>query len=193
MTRPADIEPAELANSEWVACRHELRRRAGRAAIGKTWAEFGTAGGTSAADLLSVLPDGGLLYLHDTWEGLPEPWDKGNKVMPAGTFRCPPPQLGDRTVIRRGRFSATLPYDFGPLGLVHIDCDLYRSTRDALFGCDASIVNGTVLMFDELSSIGYPNWREGEYRALCEWRDATGKRVTWVAASIGSAFGIVSC
>lgn len=186
------IEPEEIRDCEWVVCRHELRRMAGRAATSFTWAEFGTATGTSAQDLLEVLPPGGHLYLHDTWEGLPAPWDKGNKVMPAGTFRCPPPKLG-RTTNRRGLFAKTLPYDFGPLGLVHVDCDLYQSARDVLFGCDQNIVNGTVLMFDEFSDIGYPNWRDGEYKALCEWREATGKRVRWVAASIGSVFGIVEC
>jgi hypothetical protein len=165
---------------------------AGLESRGRVWAEFGTARGVSAQDLLSVLPDDGHLYLHDTWEGLPTAWDKGNRTIPAGAFRCPVPQL-DRTTIRRGLFVDTLPYNFGPLGLVHVDCDLYESARDVLFGCDANIVSGTVLLFDELSSIKYPNWREGEYRALCEWREATGKRVHWRAASIGSAFGIVEC
>ena len=190
--RPQTLEPAEIANCEWSDCRHELRRMAGRMATSYQWAEFGTASGGSAMDLLEVLPASGHLFLHDSWEGLPAPWDKGNKVMPAGTFRCAPPKL-DRTTIRRGLFSSTLPYDFGPLGLVHVDCDLYESARDVLFLCDANIVNGTVLLFDELSDIGYPKWREGEYKALCEWREATGKRLNWVAASIGSCFGVVEC
>lgn len=189
-----DIEPAELRRCEWTNCRHELRRWAGRAATFPTWAEFGTAAGTSARDLLSVLPDGGVLYLHDSWEGLPTPWDKGEKVLPIGMFRCPVPSFSDpRVVIRKGLFSKTLPHAFGPLGLVHVDCDLYASARDVLFGCDSSIVDGTVLLFDELSDIKYRNWRDGEYRALCEWREATGKRVEWIGASIGSAFGVVTC
>jgi len=186
------IEPAEIRHCEWTDCRHELRRKAGRSATSFTWAEFGTASGGSAVDLLSVLPPDGHLFLHDTWEGLPAPWDKGNKIMPAGTFRCAPPTL-PRTTIRRGLFAETLPFDFGPLGLVHVDCDLYASARDVLFGCDANMVAGTVLMFDEFSDIGYPKWREGEYKALCEWREATGKRVRWLGASIGSVFGIVEC
>jgi len=194
MTKPDGLEPEELRNCEWVECRHELRRRAGRMATGNTWAEFGTAGGGTARTLLSVLRKDGILYLHDTWEGLPAPWDKGNQIKPTGAFRCSQPtDLDSRAVIRRGLFADTLPYDFGPLGLIHIDCDLYESARDVLFGCDASLVAGTVILFDELSNIGYPNWRNGEYRALCEWREATGKRVRWVAASVGSAFGIVTC
>jgi len=186
-----DLEPEEIRGCEWTACRHELRRRAGRAATSFTWAEFGTWTGTSARDLLSVLPPDGHLYLHDTWQGLPAAWDKGNKVMPAGAFAGgTPPQL-PRTTIRKGLFADTLPHDFGPLGLVHVDCDLYASARDVLFGCIANIVPGTVLLFDEFSSIGYPKWREGEYRALCEWREATGRTVNWQGASIGSVFGIV--
>lgn len=192
MTFPAGFEPNELMSGEWMSCRHELRRRAGRAATGKIWAEFGTASGTSARDLLSVLPSDGVLYLHDSWKGLPEDWDKGEKVMSRGTFAGDVPNLGDpRCVMRVGLFADTLPYDFGPFGLLHIDSDLYSSARTVLFGCDNSIVTGTVVMFDELSNIKYAKWREGEYRALCEWREATGKRIRWVAASVGSAFGIV--
>jgi hypothetical protein len=189
-----DIEPEELRACEWTNCRHELRRRAGRMASGGVWAEFGTASGRSAKDLLSVLPSDGRLYLHDSWDGLPADWDKGEKVIAAGAFKCRPPELKDpRVVIRKGLFKNTLPFDFGPLGLVHVDCDLYESARDVLFGCNDSMVDGTVLMFDELSSIKYSKWREGEYKALCEWREATGKSVEWVAASIGSAFGLVRC
>jgi predicted O-methyltransferase YrrM len=185
-----DLEPIEISACEWTDCRHELRHKAGRAATSFQWAEFGTATGTSAKDLLSVLPEGGHLYLHDSWEGLPKDWDKGNKILPAGAFRGKPPII-ERTTIRKGLFSDTLPYDFGVLGLVHIDCDLYESARDALFGCVKNIVPGTVLLFDEFSNIGYPNWREGEYKALCEWREATGHQVKWLGASIGSVFGIV--
>jgi len=186
------IEPIELRDCEWSDCRHELRRRAGRLATGNVWAEFGTATGASAQDLLSVLPQDGVLYLHDSWQGLPTAWDKGEKVLAAGTFKGPAPSLNDpRAVIRKGLFAKTLPYAFGPLGLVHVDCDLYESARDVLFGCDDDIVDGTILMFDELSSIHYQKWREGEYRALCEWREATGKQVRWIGASVGSAFGVV--
>jgi len=186
----SQLEPAELRCCEWIASRTELRLRAGRMASGKVWAEFGTASGDSASQLLSVMPEGAMLYLHDTWTGLPAAWDKGNRVLPAGAFACDPPSL-PRTVIRKGLFSETLPFPFGDLALVHVDCDLYESARDVLMGCDASIHDGTVLIFDELSNFKYPKWRDGEYKALCEWREATGKRVDWVAASIGSCFGIV--
>ena len=189
MRRPG-LEPAEIADCEWVGCRHELRRIAGRRAQSFVWAEFGVADGCSARDLLDVLPPDGHLFLHDTFDGLPEVWDKGNKIWQAGAFRSRPPRL-PRTTIRRGLFADTLPYDFGPLGLVHVDCDLYSSARDVLFGVDRNMVPGTVLVFDEFSNIGYPKWREGEYRALCEWREATGRQVEWFAASIGSVAGIV--
>jgi hypothetical protein len=167
---------------------------AGRHATSGVWAEFGTASGISARHLLIVLPTDGTLYVHDSWQGLPEDWDKGDKVLRSGTFSGPVPKfLDDRVVIRCGLFKDTLPFDFGPLGLVHIDCDLYRSACTVLMGANDYIVNGTVLMFDEITSFKYRNWRQGEYKALCEWREVTGKRILWVAHSIGSAFGIVKC
>lgn len=188
------VEPLEITTTPFVESRTELRLMAGAAAIGKRWAEFGTASGASARELLQVLPADGRLFLHDSWAGLPEDWNKGDKVLPRGTFAGPVPYFCDeRVFIRRGLFDRTLPFMYGDLGLVHVDCDLYRSARTVLDGCDASIRDGAVLLFDEITSYKYPNWREGEWRALCEWREATGKRVRWVAHSIGSAFGVVEC
>jgi hypothetical protein len=167
---------------------------AGRHATSGVWAEFGTASGISARHLLIVLPADGRLYVHDSWAGLPEDWDKGDKVLRHGTFAGPVPIFADpRVVIRRGMFADTLPFDFGALGLVHIDCDLYRSALTVLMETNDCIVDCTVLMFDEITSFKYRNWRQGEYKALCQWRDATGKQIRWIAHSIGSAFGIVQC
>jgi hypothetical protein len=55
---------------------------------------------------------------------------------------------------------------------LHIDCALYSSTACVLRLVAERIVPGTVILFDEL--IGYPGWQEGEYKALCEWVEATG-------------------
>jgi O-methyltransferase len=53
--------------------------------------------------------------------------------------------------------------------IVHIDCDLYESTKTALDFVDPLLVDGTVLVFDDWFSFrGNPQL--GEQRAFAEWR-----------------------
>jgi hypothetical protein len=58
---------------------------------------------------------------------------------------------------------------------IHIDCDLYAGTRDALLYLSSLIQPGTVLVFDEL--INYPRYAEHEIKALWEWLASSGMRV----------------
>jgi predicted O-methyltransferase YrrM len=54
-----------------------------------------------------------------------------------------------------------------PIGLVHIDTDTYTPAAHVLEIVAPLLVPGSIIVFDEL--IGYPNWREHEYKALNEW------------------------
>jgi len=52
--------------------------------------------------------------------------------------------------------------------IIHIDCDLYESTRDVLAFCTSLIQEGTVLIFDDWFQYkGNPQL--GEHRAFNEW------------------------
>lgn len=161
------------------------------------WAEFGVASGRSAQHFLELMPAAGRLFAFDSWRGLPEPWDKGTKVMPVGTFAGNIPDFLTRT--RRatpvvGLFEDTLPYEFpGPIALCHIDSDIYSAAATVLTHVDPYLAEGTVIIFDEIWNDGtYPTWEQGEYRALCEWRERTGKSVEWFCKTVGGAAGIVS-
>ena len=76
-----------------------------------------------------------------------------------------------------GWFSDSIPpwkaENFGSISFLHVDCDLYSSTRDVLALLNDRIVPGTVIVFDEMypwSDLAeYDLWAEGEYRALGEW------------------------
>jgi len=130
--------------------------------VSSVWAEFGVENGISAQYFLSQLPEDGRLLLYDSFEGLPEPW----QGKPAGSHKAiiKPEFNDDRVIMHEGWFKDTLPCD-EVLGFVHIDCDLYSSTRTVLQGI--KVVPGTVVLFDEL--FGFPDWREQEYKALQEW------------------------
>jgi hypothetical protein len=143
------------------------------------WAEFGTERGLSAYFFSHFLHDGRQFYLFDSWQGLPEPWVlrrknnlHGKKLeggLPKGAFASVKPVFHrDDMIMVEGWFKDTLPKpDMGDLSFVHVDCDLYSSTKTVLQRCNEQIVPGTIILFDELW--GYECWREGEYKALMEW------------------------
>ena len=131
----------------------KILESAAKLAPTKIWAEFGVCKGFSTRRLLDNLDEQGLLYLFDSWEGLPEDWFLGDHtVEEAGRYASNKLRLrDDRVIFVDGWYKDTLPMDFpGQLGLVNIDCDLYSSTKEVLFGCNNYIRDGTVLVFDEL-------------------------------------------
>ena len=133
--------------------------------ISNVWAEFGVAGGNSARQILEHLPGDGTLYLFDHFKGLPEPWVHSSKYGEDDQWaRQGKPEFDDhRVIIKEGVFAETLPLD-DLLGFVHIDCDLYSSTKTVLE--NINIAPGTIILFDEL--YGYGGWEDHEYKALME-------------------------
>ena len=98
--------------------------------------------------------------------------------------------LGSGVALFRGWFADTIP-DWlgqveGPVQFLHVDCDLYSSTRDILFGLNDRLPVGAVILFDELVDFEgkwYPNWREGEWKALTEWLAECGRTVAPIGRS----------
>lgn len=130
------------------------------------WAEFGVFKGVSARQLLQLLPKTSHFHLFDSWEGLPEDWDAKH---PKGHFKCPIPKFKDkRVLIYKGFFEDTLPaWSPKPLGLVHIDSDLYSSCVTVLERIRELLVPNAIIMFDEF--INYHRWDKDEYKAFHEW------------------------
>ena len=151
----------------------------------QVWAEFGVNRGHSTRRLLKVLDDEGTLHLFDSLQGIPEPWylnGYDRRPEPKGMWSSDGKKHVDDPRVKWwvGWFHEVLPVDFeDQLGLVHFDCDLYSSTRDALAGIDRWVRPGTVLIFDELVGTAdmNTNWREGEWKALQE----SGIEVEWFA------------
>ena len=132
----------------------------------KGWAaEFGVYSGTSLEIISERMPVIGF----DSFEGLPEDWRPG---FPKGKFTTGGAPRGMlipmHSMVVPGWFEDTVPtFPFPPLGLVHIDCDIYRSTVTALEGVRQSIGVGTFVVFDEYH--GYPGHEEHEMKAWLEF------------------------
>src|SRR5512139_2566413 len=133
------------------------------------WAlEFGVGAGNSTRMIAARMPVVGF----DCFTGLPEDWE----TYPAGTFACAPPTIPNTRLVI-GLFADTLPgFDFrtvDPVGLVHIDCDLYSSTATVLQWVMPHLRAGCYLVFDEW--FGHP---EHEPRAFREYTESHPE-VSW--------------
>lgn len=128
--------------------------------------ELGVRRGTTLRFLASLSP--APAYGFDTFEGLPEAWG----AQPAGLYTTGGelPEVPDHVTLVRGAFADTLPHFAAqlsePLRLVHVDCDLYQSTRDALTALAPHLAPGTVIVFDEY--LCNPGWQDEERRAFAE-------------------------
>lgn len=134
------------------------------------WAlEFGVAGGDTLRLIAKTMPVVGF----DSFEGLPEDWRDG---FPAGKFACPAPEIPNAELVV-GLFADTLPAwtPPGPIGLVHIDCDLYSSTVTVLDHIGPLLAPGCLIVFDEFH--GYPTAVQHEALAWAEYAQRTG--TTW--------------
>jgi len=56
--------------------------------------------------------------------------------------------------------------------LIHVDCDIYSSTRTIFELLGQRMVTGSVIVFDEY--FNYPGWRQHEYKAFQEFIAASG-------------------
>ena len=174
---PAIAASKEAAGRKWLrilAAAEAAKLAANRGRY--RWAEFGVRSGKSARALLELLPPGrGQIHLFDSFEGLPEEWDRGEGVgvSQAGHFACEVPEFSDsRAHVHKGWFDDTLqPFkdknQYLIFDLMHVDCDLYSSTKTVLDVFRTATTAGTVLIFDDIA--GYPNWREGQWKAWQEW------------------------
>ena len=158
-------------------------------------AEFGVAGGVSLMAFTRLLNiyDRGLdhkerknIYGFDSFDGLPDLHDHdvsdavANEEMKRGGFKD---TVGythllnfanhfEHVHLVKGWFSDSLPVfvEDNPsvmFSLVHIDCDLYESTKDVLENVWARVAPGGIVVFDELFHKDFP----GETRAFNEFFD----------------------
>ena len=130
------------------------------------------------------------IHGFDSFRGLHEVWGgKGSTISrnyPIGRFDqqgvIPFDRLPSRMIVHQGMFSATVPRFVSGLNssdraqglaFVHIDCDLYSSTFEALASMVCLLKRGTIISFDEAK--GFLEWkRAGEWRAWIELTNMFG-------------------
>jgi hypothetical protein len=160
--------------------RQSVEAAANEVRLAGDWVQYGVYDGYTAGHLLRYLPPDAELVLLDSFQGLPTDWLPG---FPAGTFALdiPPTFADDRARVIPGLFADTAADALRgrDLALMHIDCDLYRSTLDALHSC-GTLRAGTVLLFDEYVHEIDGVRSDDEHRALTEWAEQTGHAYTYL-------------
>lgn len=130
--------------------------------------EFGVFNGKSIRQIASMVE--GEVHGFDSFEGIPEKWNHE----PKGSYSThnQMPEVPANVTLHKGWFEDSIPVFMAqlprlePIRFMNVDCDLYSSTKVIFDFLGKQIVPGTVIVFDEY--IGYPTWKEDEFRAFNE-------------------------
>lgn len=168
--------------------------------------EFGVYNAVTINCLATARPD---LEFHgfDSFEGLPEDWDMGQKNVKADAFNRDGvlPEVPENVKLYKGWFTDSIP-DFirsqsdkgymkmkKNISFLHVDCDIYSSTVEIFENFNDYIVAGTIIRFDELACwrhvfgeaspkskanrVMYTTWKDHEWKATNEWLEKYDRKV----------------
>jgi hypothetical protein len=139
--------------------------------------EFGTATGRTLNQFAHWLPHK-TVYGFDGWQGLPEKFNDLSaghfaQELPAVLANCELVQgwFGTRPGQDQSSIAENTAQNFAnshkePIVLLHLDADLYSSTKTVLDAFAKQIVPGTVILFNEYWN--HPTWKKHEFRAWQE-------------------------
>jgi hypothetical protein len=147
-----------------------LRHALSRAPENGLLLEFGTYKGNSI-NILAKLRPTSKFYGFDSFQGLPEGWTAGTRLGGL-TTHGKIPSVRKNVELIAGFFDDTLHkflerHPNAPVAFVHIDCDLYSSTKTVLESLRPRLRVRSVLVFDEFYN--YADWMDGEYKAWMEF------------------------
>ena len=166
-----------LADAQAQKCSNELdtlQFAIDHVTIQGAYLEMGVFNGRTI-NFLSRLRPHVTIHGFDSFEGLPEDWIRQDTTdYTKGKFALKTlPSVGPNIQLYKGWFDATLPIfkeknlRQQPIAFMHIDCDLYSSTKTIFEVLGDNIVEGTILSFDELYN--YPGFENHEMKAFLEF------------------------
>jgi Methyltransferase domain len=134
--------------------------------------EFGVATGRTISHIAGLRRS--TTYGFDSFRGLPETWRTG---FDEGSFAGQTPSVPANVELVEGLFANTLPIFLAShpdgISFLHVDCDLYSSTKCIFDLLAPRLDSGCVIVFDEYWN--YPGWQQHEHKAFGEFIERTGK------------------
>ena len=148
---------------------------------GTLWLEFGVYTGNTINYISKFTNE--KVYGFDSFEGLPEKWRDG---FDKGTFNTNGelPVVNENVVLIKGWFNETLlnfiQKQNKKISFIHIDSDLYSSTKYVLTTLKKYIDNDCIIVFDEL--VNYPGFdgENGELKAWSEFITENYVNYNWI-------------
>lgn len=155
-----------------------LRHALSLAPSGGMTLEFGVFTGTTLRIIAEARKGKGPVYGFDSFEGLPENWRSG---IPKGTFAVDQLPQVDGAELVVGWYDASLPKFLesheGVVDFLHVDCDIYSSTKTVFDLVGPRLRPGSIVLFDEF--FNYPSWQQHEYKAWTEFLEHSGHRCVY--------------
>ena len=157
------------------------------------WVEFGVASGRSINYISKFTTD--QVYGFDSFEGLPEKWRDGFEK---GAFdqNGSLPLVNSNVELVKGWFENTLlPFirqHDKKVSFIHLDADLYSSTKYILNVLKDYFDKDCVVVFDELLNYDGFDGDNGELRAFYEFVTENNVDYEWIGMN-GNPFGMKSC
>jgi hypothetical protein len=112
-----------------------------------------------------------IIHGFDSFKGLPEAWSGFNLRRGAFDLGGRLPRVPKNVCLHQGYFEESLPLwlrdNPGQVAFIHLDCDLYSSTKTVLSLTAPQINSGTVVLFDEY--FNYANWEQHQFKAFQEF------------------------
>lgn len=147
--------------------------------------EFGVGVGKTT-NFTAALAPFRILHGFDSFCGLPEDW---TPRCPKGNFafkdKSKLPPLHANVLLHKGLFEEVLPsfqrnfLKNDVIAFIHIDCDIYSSTKSIFDYLGNNVVAGTIIIFDEY--FGYNGWQEHEFKAFQEFVISKGLKYEYLA------------
>jgi hypothetical protein len=143
--------------------------------------EFGVASGCSLRQIRNTLPLKYNVFGFDSFQGLPEDWVGTTCKQGAFSTYGAIPNIKNVKFFD-GWFADTIPKYLKiakPIALLHLDCDLYSSTKTVLDMVGHLLFSDSIICCDEwiycTSDGTYKD--DHEQKAVLEWIDKSGKKV----------------
>ncbi len=131
------------------------------------------------------------IYGFDSFAGLPEPWSFRER----GHFALDTlPEVKGNVTLVKGRFNESLPVFLQEhpehIAFIHMDCDLYSSTKTVLELIRDRLVSGTTIVLDDF--LMEPGWQHQEHKAWLEFAKRNGIEFEYFGyqTSIACAVGV---
>jgi hypothetical protein len=184
------IDSAEFVNQNiYHAALFDSREKLWDAALAKVrlrglYLEFGVWEGYSINYFANLRPDE-MVVGFDSFEGLAEDWSGTNLLQGHFDLGGKLPTVSSNVRLVPGWFKETIPVfvqkNRENVAFLHLDADTYEATHTVLTLLGERLVPGSIIVLDEHH--GYPNWRNGEFRALNEFASLRDVRIRYLGFS----------